>query len=359
VSDPRVEEYARLLVDRSLDVQPRQQVLIRSTPLARPLVEACVRRIARRGAYAVPRVNWTLWPVDLGWAEEAPLELLGELSPIDRHACDTMDARITIAAPENTREEASLSQERLALVSRARRYFVSRSMSAEIPWVGCQYPTPALAQDAGMTVRGFADFLFGACLLDWDAEGERMRRYAERFERADVVRIVGEGTDLTLSVAGRRAEVDDGRHNMPGGEFFLCPVEDSAEGTITFAEFPAAQRGREIEGIRLVFRGGLVVKASAAVGEDALVATLDTDEGARRLGELGIGCNPAIQRHMRNALFDEKIDGTVHLALGASYSSLGGTNESAIHWDVVKDLRRGGRLEVDGEVVQVDGKWLV
>jgi aminopeptidase len=232
-------------------------------------------------------------------------------------------------------------------------------MAGEIPWVGCQFPTPALAQDAGMTVRAFEDFLFGACLLDWDAEGERMRRYAERFDRAETVRIVGDGTDLTLSVAGRRAVVDDGRNNMPGGEFFLSPVEDSADGVITFAEFPATQRGREIERIRLVFRGGRVVEASAAIGEDALTATLETDEGARRLGELGIGCNPAIRRHMRNALFDEKIDGTIHLALGASYTALGGTNESAIHWDIVKDLRPGGRIELDGEQVQVNGTWLL
>jgi aminopeptidase len=358
VTDPRVERYARLLVERSLDVQPGWQVLIRSTPLARPLVEACSRLIARRGAYALLRIGWNLWPVDLDWAEEAPLELLGELPGVDRHASDAMDGRITIMAPENTREESGLSQERLALVSRARRYFLRRSMSDEIPWVGCQFPTPALAQDAGMTVRGFADFLYGACLLDWDAERERMRRYAERFEHAETVRIVGDGTDLTLSVAGRPADVDDGRNNLPGGEFFLCPLEDSAEGEITFSEFPAEQRGREIEGIRLVFRRGEVVEASASVGEEALHATLATDAGARRLGELGIGCNPGIQRHMRNALFDEKIDGTVHLALGASYTALGGTNESSIHWDIVKDLRVGGRVELDGEPVQEGGRWL-
>jgi aminopeptidase len=358
LADPRVEQYARLLVERAVDVRPGWQVIIRSTPLARPLVEACTRLIAQRGAYAILRISWTMWPVDLDWAEEAPLDLLGTLPPVDRNACDSMDARITIMAPENTREEAGLSQERLALVSRARRYFLRRTMSDQIPWVGCQFPTPALAQDAGMTVRGFENFLYGACLLDWDAERERMRRYAERFERARTVRIVGDGTDLTLSVAGRRAEVDDGRNNLPGGEFFLCPIEDSADGVITFGEFPAEQRGREIEGIRLVFREGRVVDASAEIGEEALLATLDTDPGSRRLGELGIGCNPGIRRHMRNALFDEKIDGTVHLALGASYTALGGTNESVIHWDVVKDLRRGGRLELDGEAVQENGRWL-
>lgn len=355
--DERVERYAKLLVERCIDVQPGWQVLLRSTPLARPLVEEVVRAIARRGAYCVQRIGFTMWPVDLVWAEEAPLDLLGELAPLDLAASEAMDARITIAAPENAREETALSAERLTLLTRARRPFFRRTMADEIPWVGCQYPTPALAQEAGMTTAGFADFLYGACLRDWDAEGERMRRHAERFDRAAQVRIVGEGTDLTLGVEGRETEVDDGRHNMPGGEFFLCPLEDTAQGEILL-DVPSEYRGREVQRVRLRFEAGRVVDASAAVGEDVLHAALDSDAGARFLGELGIGCNPGITRPLRNTLFDEKIDGTIHLALGASYTKLGGRNESTIHWDIVKDLRGGGRIELDGEPVQVDGRWL-
>jgi aminopeptidase len=251
-----------------------------------------------------------------------------------------------------------LDAERIALLNGARRAFFARTMSDEIPWVGCQYPTPALAQEAGLATDVFADFLFRACLLDWDAEGVRMRRYAERFDAAETIRIVGEGTDITIGIGGRRTEVDAGRHNMPGGEFFLCPLEETAEGPIVF-DVASEFRGREVSGVRLVFENGEVVDASAARGEDALRAALDTDRGARFLGELGIGCNPGITRPMRNTLFDEKIDGTIHLALGGSYTKLGGTNESAIHWDIVKDLRGGGRIELDGEVVQRDGRWLV
>jgi len=358
MSDPRIGQYARLLVERCLDVQPGWQVLVRTTPLARALLEEVARCVARRGAYLIPRIGFSLWPTDLAWAAEAPEHLLGELPEIDRYSSDHMDARITIEAPENTREFAQLTPERRALHSRASSYFMRRTMSDEIPWVSCQFPTNALAQEAGMTFGGFEDFLYGASLLDWDAEGKRMRRLADHFDAADQVRIVGADTDLTLSLAGRHAEVDAGRANIPGGEFFYAPVEDSAEGTITYGEFETERGGSLVRGARLTFRTGKVVEASAAAGEDVLIAALDTDGGARRLGELGIGCNPKVDRYTRNTLFDEKMGGTVHLALGASYTSIGGTNVSVIHWDMVKDLRRGGRIFCDGELVQEDGRWV-
>ena len=209
-----------------------------------------------------------------------------------------------------------------------------------------------------MTNAEFEDFLYGACLLDWKAEHERIERQAALFEGAAEVRIVGEGTDLRLSLAGRPVEVDAGTGNMPGGEFFGCPVESSAEGTIAFTEFPGIWGGRDVRGIRLRFAEGLVVDASADTEEAFLIETLDTDPGARRIGELGVGCNPGITRHMRNTYFDEKIDGTIHIALGAGFSDMGGTNESAVHWDIVKDLRPGGRIEVDGRVVQENGAWV-
>ncbi len=208
-----------------------------------------------------------------------------------------------------------------------------------------------------MSTEEFTDFLYGACLLDWDAERERMSHYAERFDAAEEVRIVGGGTDLRLSIAGRRMQVDAGGANIPGGEFFGCPVEDSAEGTISFSEFPGVYGGRHVNGIRFRFEGGRIVDASADSEEEYLLETLDTDEGSRALGELGIGCNPGITRHMRNTLFDEKMDGTVHIAVGTGFPDLGGTNVSAVHWDIVKDLRRDGQLYLNGERVQENGVW--
>jgi aminopeptidase len=153
--------------------------------------------------------------------------------------------------------------------------------------------------------------------------------------------------------------VDDGHYNMPGGEFFFSPVEDATRGVIEFSEFAAVDSGHECGDVRLVFDGGRVIDASARTDEAYLFSQLDADPGARVLGELGVGCNPGIQRHVKNTLFDEKIDGTVHLALGAGFPFLGGTNESVVHWDIVKDLRNGGRLELDGKVVQESGKWLI
>jgi aminopeptidase len=210
----------------------------------------------------------------------------------------------------------------------------------------------------GMTLGEFEDFFYGAVLLDWDAEAARMKKYAERFDAASEVRFVGEGTDLRMSLEGRRALIDDGRVNLPGGEFFLSPNEDSAEGTILF-DVPTAYAGTPVEDIRLTFSGGKVVEASAERGNDALYAALDADDGARFIGELGIGCNPGITRSSRNILFDEKMDCTMHIAIGASYPIVGGTNASTVHWDMIKDLRKGGRIELDGTPVQEDGRWLL
>jgi aminopeptidase len=360
MTDPRDRQLAELLVDTCVGVQPGWQVLLVGTPSGRPLLEEIAQLLGERDAHALLRVSFDATFVPRVWMRAAPMERLAAIPAIDRHALETCDALIVIDAPENTRDAASVDSERMAALQGAYRPAMERIFRHEVAWVGCQYPTPALAQDAGMGTREFADFLYGACLRDWDAERERMQRYADRFDAAEEVRIVGDDTDIRLSMAGRPMKVDAGGANIPGGEFFGCPVEDSAEGTIAFTEFPAVYGGREMNGIRLRFEGGKVVEASAETNEDYLVEMLDSDAGSRRLGELGIGCNPGITRYMRNTLFDEKIDGTVHLALGNGMPDLGGQNESRIHWDIVKDLRLPGtRIELDGQVVQHDGVWAI
>ena len=359
MADQRIEAYAKLLVEDCLDVQPGWQVVVSGGALARPLLEALSALLARRGAYAIQRISLTGVRFNLQWVREAPDELLDTPAPIEVQPLHEADAWIGIEAPENTRELSLIGADRLARIQAGLRPHLERVFSYDLKWVGCQFPTAALAQDAGMSLTDFEDFLYGACLLDWDAERERMSAYAARFDEAEEVRIVGPETDITLSLAGRRGEVDAGGANMPGGEFFYSPLEDSASGTIAFTEFPAVYAGREVTGIRLRFEEGRVVDASADTHEDFLVEILDRDEGSRRLGELGIGCNPRITRHMKNTLFDEKIDGTVHLALGNGLPEVGGENVSQVHWDIVKDLREGGRLELDGKVVQESGKWLI
>ena len=357
--DPRISQYAELIVERSLDPQPGWQVEVQSSPLARDLVEEVVRRVARRGAWPLVRLSFMdeRWPYEYVWAQEAPEEMLDQRFPLRVAHEETVDAWVLIGAPENRASGADVTVEKRTKLGLAGGPFLQRRLDFDIPWLTCRFPTPAMAQDAGMTLRTFEDFFYGTVLLDWDAEAKKMERIKERFDQAEDVRIVGEETDLRFSLAGRDGQVDDGRVNLPGGEVFYSPVEDSTEGVVTFSEYPAVREPDVIEGVQLRYEGGRVVEASATANEEALIAALDRDEGARVLGEFGIGCNPGIQRYMKNTLFDEKMYGTIHLAFGAGLPFIGGKNRSAMHWDMVKELRNGGRIECDGEVVQENGQW--
>ena len=227
------------------------------------------------------------------------------------------------------------------------------------------FPTHAYASEAGLNLAAFEDFYYGACLATdddpvaaWKRQSEETERLAEWIEGRREVHVHGQGADLRIGIEGRHFIAAGGKHNMPDGEFFTGPVENSAEGEIAF-HLPASYAGREVAGVRFRFEGGKVVDASAEKGEDFLIEMLDTDEGARRLGELGIGTNYGITDGTGEILLDEKIGGTVHLAVGRSYPETGGVNESAIHWDMICDLRRGGRIEVDGETLQRDGQFVV
>jgi len=355
-SNERLERYARILVDDCIGVQPGWQVAVLSQPLARPLVEQVLRELGRRGAYGLLRLRFD-W-LGASWASEAPEELVKELAPLDARMFAELDAFIAVLAPENGREGTDVAPERVAMMSEAWRPHNEPYMAGEKKWVGCQFPTPALAQDAGMSTREFEEFLFGAVLIDWDALRARMARIAERFEAGDEVRVVAEGTDLRFRLGDRPGKVSAAGANMPSGEVFYGPLEDSANGVIHYSEFPACYLGHQVGGVRLRFEDGRVVDASAESDEEFLLQMLDSDEGARRLGEFGIGCNPGIQRHTRNTLFDEKMEGTVHFALGQSYAETRGTNTSSLHWDMVKDLRAGGRVELDGALVQEGGRWV-
>lgn len=357
----RVDQLAELLVGRSLDAQPGWQVMVVATPLARPLVESVARSLASRGAYPLVRLSFIereRVPLEAVWAEVAPLETISSLAPSEARTFAEIDAYLIVFSPENVNDGSHLAVERRRALGQAHQQFRQRQAAGQVPWVSVPFPTQALAQEAGLTLGEYEDVLFDACLRDWDSERERMRRYADRFDAASTVRIVGSGTDLSLSLAGRMGEIDDGHVNMPGGEFFYSPLEDSAEGVIEFSEFPASHGSHRCEGIRLRFEQGAVVEASARRGEEYLLSVLDTDEGARRLGELGIGCNMGLPRHIHHMWFDEKVAGTIHLAIGQGFPQIGGTNASAIHWDLVKDLGEGS-LELDGVTVQQNGAWLI
>jgi aminopeptidase len=232
-------------------------------------------------------------------------------------------------------------------------------------WVSSPYPCQAAAQDADLSVGEYEDFVFGAGLLNhadpasaWQAVSQCQARLVSFLHTVRELRyITPRGTDLRVGVAGRTWINCDGHENFPDGEVFTGPVEDATEGTVCF-DFPSLRGGREVEGVRMRFRAGRVVEASARKGEEFLLSMLDQDAGARVLGEVALGCNYAITRATRNTLFDEKIGGTFHVALGAAYPESGGKNQSALHWDMVCDLRQGGRVEGDGKVFSIDGRFL-
>jgi len=354
--DARVTEFAELLVDYSTGVQEGWQVLVVTTSEAEPLARELSRLIGERGAYALQRISLGgLYPFDSDWLAAAPAELALAPAPLDRELLDGVDASIFVTAPPARAGDASpelrrrLTAQLLAWRGRGRR--------DEIPSVATMLPCPYFAARTDLTLAGYEDVFYRACLRDWRAERAAMLPVLERFDAAREVRIVADGTDLTLSLAGRTGAIDDGHANLPSGEVYYSPVEDSAEGVVSFP-VPAYTASGVVSGVRLRLEAGEVVEAIAEEGEELLRHALETDDGARRLGELGLGCNDAIPRPMHHVLFDEKLAGTVHLALGDGFEHLGGRNRSALHWDLVVDLRRGGELRADGELVQQDGRWL-
>jgi len=367
VKDSRAENLAKILVGYSTAVQPGEVVSIDGEIGAEPLLRAVYEEVLKAGAH--PMLNVALDGVAASYYALASDEQLEWISPLTRWMAEEADVRIGIGASANTRELSAVPPERQtrrqAAMGDLLAQMMDRSASGEFRWVYTLYPTNAYASEAEMSLADYEDFYFGACLADdpdpltaWKRASEETIRLAEWIEGHEEVRVTAPGTDIRLGIAGRKFIPCDGRHNMPDGEFFTGPVEDSVEGEVTF-HLPAVIAGREVSGVRLRFESGKVVDASAERGEEFLIQLLDTDEGSRRLGELGIGTNYAIDRGTLEVLLDEKIGGTVHMAIGRSYPESGGVNESAVHTDLVCDLRLGGKLEVDGTVMQEDGKFIV
>ena len=326
-----------------------------------PLVEACYRALVLRGAH--PLVRLDLPGLSEFFLRHASDAQLAHLPPVGLYEAETADARIRIAAESDTRELARIDPARQAVVDRARDPI--RRAAGRKRWVLTQYPTAAYAADAAMDLTDYETYVARAMFLDrpdpdaaWRELGRRQAGLVTYMSGVKTIRIEAEGTDLTLSVAGRTWINSDGRRNMPSGEIFSGPVEESPRGRIRCG-FPVCRGGRELAGIELEFADGQVVSARAGEGEAYLLSMLELDPGARRLGEIGLGLNPGIDRFTGSILYDEKIGGTVHLALGQSYPETGGTNESALHWDLIIDTRKGGRLTADGQVVMEDGRWRV
>jgi len=357
--DADTERFASLLCDYCLEAQPGWQVLVRSTTLAAPLLRALHAGLLERDAWPLLRPELPGVEEDLyALALDRHLDSFGSIAEAETAQAD---AFLAIQAPFNMRSLADADPERIARVARSRAPLTELRMRRR--WCGTLWPTPAGAQQAGMSDDAFAAFVRGALFLDredpaggWRELGAFQAGLVERLSGARELRIEAPGTDLTLRVDARTWVNSDGRRNMPSGEVFTGPLEDSANGTIRFT-IPSSPRGVAVEDVELTFRDGEVVAARAGRGQAYLDRMLATDAGARRLGEIGIGTNRGIDRAIGAILFDEKIGGTVHLALGRSYPETGGVNASAVHWDLICDLREGGRLTADGEVVQEGGAF--
>ena len=350
------DAFAALLCDWCLDVRRRDYVLVFTTPLAAPLIRAFHRALITRGAWA-PGLRIAIPGVAEDFYRLAPDELLDEVAPQDLAEMERTDAYLSIQAPENTRALAAIDPVTIARAARARAAIQEVRLGKR--WCGTLWPTPALAQEAGMSDDDYAAFVNRALFLDrpdpvaaWRELSDRQAGLVDGLSHAREIRIQADGTDLRLRVDGRTWINSNGRHNMPSGEVFTGPLEDSANGTIRFT-VPSSPRGVSVEGVELTFENGEVRKATAERGQDYLDAALATDDGARFLGELGIGTNGGIDRPTGSILLDEKMAGTVHLALGRSYPETGGRNSSALHWDLICDLRDGGRVTADGDPIEL------
>jgi aminopeptidase len=364
--DPRLDRLASVLVNYSAAVQKDQLVRLSGTPATMPLIAALYEQVLAAGAHPMVRINpEELTEIILKHGSDQQLQFC---NPLGLAEVERLDCAIGIWGEENTRALTNVDPRRIGLQQAARKpimdRFMQRAAEGKLKWVGTQYPTMACAQDAEMSLSEYEDFVFGAGLLNepdpvaaWKLLSTRQQRLVDFLNGKRDYRVVAaNGTDVRMSVADRIWINCDGHENFPDGEVFTGPVIDSVEGVIHFS-FPAVHHGREVRDVRLTFRQGKVVDASAAKGEDFLIGMLDMDAGSRFLGECAIGTNFGVTRYTRNTLFDEKIGGTVHFALGAGYPETGNNNQSGLHWDMVVDLRQGGFVEIDGEKISVDGRF--
>ncbi len=343
-----------------LDAQPKEAFAINATSEAEPLVAALYEELLKKGAWPLVRM--------MPDASSGAIYRYGQehhfddVSPVDKAIVEKLAGTAAIYSSKNTRALTDVNPDLQSRMAKASRPLKNKMLKKK--WTLTLFPTAAYAQDAEMSLEDFEDFVYSATFSDeadpvkaWKSLQKKQAKLISKLEGAKTVQIIGPGTDLRFSIEGRTFLNSAGTHNMPSGEVFTGPVEDSAEGVIEY-DYPVVNAGREIDGIRLVFKKGRVVEATATKNQEFLTKMLEMDPGARRLGELGIGTNYKIQRFIKTILFDEKIGGTIHLALGSSYPETGGKNKSCLHWDMIKDLRKGGELRIDGKTVQKDGSFL-
>ncbi|MBW2992435.1 aminopeptidase, partial [Candidatus Woesearchaeota archaeon] len=351
--DPRVKRVAEILVNHSIRVRKGETVMINTEHEARDLALELYKLILKKGAF--PKLSMGLPGAAYHYFKIASEEQLRKFPKIRKYEIDHCDAVISIGAEVNTRELSNIDPKKMALRSAVLKP-IHDTIHEKKKWVIFEYPTNALAQDAEMSTEEFEDFVYSASIKDWGKESKKQEKLKQILQKGKTVRIVGKDTDISFSIKGRKAVKCHGQFNMPDGEVFTSVVENSTNGYIAYS-FPAIHRGKEVDGIRLWFRNGKVIKAKAKKNQKLLEAMLCLDSGARRIGEFGIGVNYDLKDFVKQILFDEKMGGTVHLALGMSFKESLGKNNSAIHWDMIKDLRKEGAIYIDGKCIQKNGKF--
>jgi aminopeptidase len=355
MADARVKELARILVNYSTQIKKWDNVLISTDGFeSLPLLKEVYKLVVQREAFPFVRISFP--GMKRAFYKHASEEMLKHLPEVDLFEVKRMNAYIRIGSADNTQELAGINPARMDAHHKTYEP-VQNHRIENTNWVTTQYPTSAYAQRAGMSTEEFENFVYSATNINWQEQTKFQDRVKRMFDNAKQVRLLSNDTDLKFSLAGRFGTKCDGIRNMPDGEVYYAPTENSANGFITFT-YPAIRHGMEVEKVRLEFKNGKVVKASAETNEDVLKSALTVDDDARLIGEFGIGTNYGIKRFTKNLLFDEKIGGTIHLALGRAYKGSGGTSRSAIHWDMVKDFRTGGEIIMDGKTVQKNGKFV-
>lgn len=361
------QKYAKVLVEYSTDVQKGDIVIIRAESQAQPLVKAVYEEVLKKGANPICKIS--LPGIAESYFKYASNEQLEYLDPFSLNEYKTAHKFISIGAPYNTKNMAKVDPEKLAKRSSANKplskTLLERAAKGELSWVICDFPTEALAQEGKMSLDDYTEFLFNACHLyendpvsKWKEIGKKQDKLVEYLNKTSKIRYVGEKTDLTFSTEGRKWISCCGLNNFPDGEIFTSPVEDSAEGEIYF-DFPQIYRGNEAKGVWVRLEKGKVVEAKAESGEDFFKKMITQDEGASFVGEIAIGTNKEIQQITGNILFDEKIGGSIHMALGASYPEAGGKNESGLHWDLIKNMKNGGKIYADDILIYENGDFLI
>lgn len=366
MADARLEKLARVLVDYSMELNPGQTFWLRTTPLAEELNLELYKEAIKAGAHVL--IDQRIPGAEEIFYKYASDEQLDYVSPLRKTVVETFDASLYIEAEHNRRSLSGIDGSRLARVRKAGAELfakaMQRSADGSYRWCLTVYPTHAMAQEADMSLTDYREFVYGAGMLNeadpvtfWKAEGEKQQQLSNWLKGHDRVILKGSNVDITLSIKDRVFEISDGRYNFPDGEIFTSPLEDSVNGWIRF-KYPAIYDGQEVTDIELWFEDGRVVKEKAEKNQDLLTSLLNTDAGARVLGEWGIGTNYGIQRFSKNMLFDEKIGGTIHFAVGAGFPECGGRNESGLHWDMLCDMSES-EVNVDGELFYKDGKTVI